>query len=214
MITDGDGQVLLRAEDPSRWGDSLSGDVLVRRALLGSEAASVEVLPGIGAPSVTMISTVPIMDKQQTVGSVSAAIDLNQAFVDGLKSKTGLQSSVYGGDTISATTFLAADSVTHLTGTRLVGATIKQQVLNNGSTYSGDLSLAGGKYLGAIVALKDVDNVPVGMLLVAQPQSSVLRTAGRSVELTFALTSLLLVLCLLPAYFVTKGLVGQLGRQP
>src|SRR6185312_10118124 len=32
VLTNADGQVLLRAEDPARWGDSISSDTLVRRA--------------------------------------------------------------------------------------------------------------------------------------------------------------------------------------
>lgn len=52
VITDGNGRVLYRAEDPERWGDSLSSDTLVQRALIGRIATSVSIKKGVVAPAV------------------------------------------------------------------------------------------------------------------------------------------------------------------
>jgi hypothetical protein len=213
MVTDPNGQVLLRGEDPAHFGDSVSSDTLIRRALLGSESASVVVSQGVGAPVVEVRSSVPVYDSQkQIIGSVTTGITLDQAFVNGLQAKTGLQSSVYGSNIVSATTILGADGTTHLTGTLLSQATVKKQVLTAGRAYSGDLVVGHRSFLGSIVPLKDADNVPVGMLMVAEPQRDILLTAGKSVELTFILTAVLLLLSVAPAYFITKSLTKQLDH--
>lgn len=211
LITNADGQVLLRGQEPSRWGDSLSGDVLINRALLGSNKSSVVTSEGVGAPVVEVRSATAVRNDQgNIVGVVVSGVRLDEAFIDGVKNSTGLQSSVYGGNVIAATTLLAADGKTRNTGAVLDKPAIKDTVLDKGQDYSGDLSIQNRQLLGAILPLKDVDNVPVGMLMVAKPQSSVLRTAGQSVSLTFVLTAAMLILSIIPAFFITKNLTKQL----
>jgi len=58
--------------------------------------------------------------------------------------------------------------------------------------------------------LKDVDNNPVGMLFVGKPQVGVLQAAGRSIEMTFLVAVILLVLSIIPAYFISKYLTNQI----
>jgi hypothetical protein len=213
IITDQYGQVLLRGENPSQWGDSLSGNPLIRQALLGSQNASVSVNQGVATPIVEVSSSVPVISSGQVVGSVTTGINLDQAFVDGLKTKTGLESSVYGNDVVSATTLLAPDGKTPLTGTILDNSKIKSQLLNKGLTYNGSFDINHQSFLGSMIPLKDADNVPVGILMVSQPQSSILKIAGKSVESTFVVTALLLFLSVVPAYMIAKSLVSQIDTQ-
>ncbi len=137
-------------------------------------------------------------------------MDLDSAFVDGIKQATGLQSSVYAGNVLSATTEVAADGKTRPVGTKLTNAQVKKAVLENGHAYSSELTLQHKRTLGAFLPVKDVDNTPVGMILISEPESAILLVAGHSVELTFLLTAALLILSLIPIYFITRSLVKQL----
>jgi hypothetical protein len=211
MITDDSGKVLLRAEDNARWGDAVSSDPLVVRAMLGSNASSVDAKQGAEAPIVEVRSIAVVRNKVgNIVGTVTAGLELDTAFIDGIKRETGLQSSIYGGDTLASTTLVAPDGQTRSTGIVMADKNIKDTVLKHGKTYSGNFDIQNRHMLGVFMPVKDVDNVPVGMLMAAEPQNAVLAVAGRSIELTFLLTAGLLLLSIFPAYLVSRTLERQL----
>jgi hypothetical protein len=211
IITNESGQVLLRGEDTERWGDSLSGDSLVNRTLLGGNESTVNTYQGVNAPVLEVRSAAVVKDVTGNVsGSVVATVELGSAFVDGIKHSTGLDSSIYAGKVLTATTLTSSDGKTRPTGVKLSDDKITNQVLKHGNAFSGATNLQHRQMLSAFLPIKDADNVPVGMLLTAQPQSAILLTAGHSVELTFLLTAALLVLSVIPIYYITMSLTRQL----
>ncbi|QQR53290.1 hypothetical protein IPG36_06670 [bacterium] len=106
----------LRAEDPERYGDSVSSDPLVRRALTGQTASSVVVSSGVTAPIVALTAVSPITGTDGlVVGSVTLGVDVTSGFVDGIEASTGLSSTVYGGQVRAATT------LTDAAGSRQIG---------------------------------------------------------------------------------------------
>ncbi len=211
IITSDAGQVLLRAQDTDRWGDSLSDDALVKRASLGVNQSTILVTDGVNSPNVQVRSASAVHDSSgNVIGSVTSVLNLDPAFVDGIKKSTGLQSSIYGGGTLAATTLTTQDGKTRPVGVKLSNNAIKNKVLTKGETYTGEVNLQNRRMLAAFLPIKDVDNATVGMLLVAEPQSDILFTAGRSVELTFILTAVFLLLSTLPIFFIVKTLTKQL----
>jgi Single cache domain 3 len=205
------GQVLARGEDRDRVGDSLSNDPLVKRALLGEVASSVVTSDGVTAPAISLRASVPVKDDTGVViGAVLVGSAVDSAYVDGLKKTTGLDSSIYGDNAVSATTFMAPDGKTRLTGMKEEHSVIKTTVLGNGEPYTGSVTILSNSYFASFLPLKDVDNVPVGMLFVGRPQVHVLAAAGKSIELTFLVTAALLVLSVFPSYAVSKFLSNQL----
>ena len=205
IVTDADGRILLRTDDPSRYGDSLSGNSLVQRALIGREAVSVAVSSGVVAPNVTLVTAQPIRSSTGLiVGSVTVSRAISAAFVDGIKKATGLDSTVYGGDQRSATTLTTADGIHRAVGIRETNQSVIKTVIKQGKSYSGETSYQNRSYLAAYVPLKDVDNNTVGMLLVAKPASALLAAAGRSIELAFLTAVALLALSIVPVYFIAK----------
>lgn len=211
IITGQSGQVLVRGQDSEQWGDSISSDTLVQRALLGDQRSSLSSYQGVSAPTLQVRSAATIKDTDGTVlGSVITGLDLSSAFVDGIHQATGLQSSVYSGDTLAATTLTSADGKTRSIGIKMADKSVTNQVLVAGKTYSGNVSIQNRSLLGVFLPLKDVDNATQGMLLVSQPESTILQTAGRSIELTFLLTAATLILSVVPIYFVTRMIEKQL----
>jgi len=210
-ITDSSGQVLLRAEDPKRWGDSVSSDSLVRRALVGTSASSIISQQGVLAPQLFIKTIVPVRaSNQQIVGTTSVSLLIDSTFVDGIKNSTGLDSSVYGGDSLSATTLTGPDGKSRVVGAKLTDKRVTDKVLHGGQSYKGELDVLNRPYLAVYAPLKDADNVVVGMLFIGQPQTSVLITAGRSIELTFIVTALLILLSIIPSYLIARHIARQL----
>jgi hypothetical protein len=212
IVTSGAGEVLLRAQNPDRWGDSISSSPVVRRALIGQSVSSVGVQNGVLAPQLYIQSSVPIWDSttNRIVGSAQSTLVLDSAFVDGVKQATGLDSSIYAGDEVSATTFLAPDGLTRWIGVKETSSAVANTVLKAGQTFKGTLSIQNRQYLAVFKPLRDINNNILGMLFIGQPQVTVLQTAGRSVELTFVITAILVVLSVIPAFLISKFLARQL----
>ncbi len=209
MIVSSSGQVLLRAEDPDRWGDSRSGDSLVRRGLVGGASSSIVVTPGVST-GVSLVASHPIRNATGSiVGVVIVSRAVTNAFVDGIKHETGLDSTVFAGNVRSATTLVTADGTTRAIGTKETSAPLNRTVLKDGNKYQGVVSFQNINYLGAFVPLKDADNQTVGMLSVVRPQSDLLATAGKSIQLTFLLSILLIIVSVAPIYLVARRIAGE-----
>jgi hypothetical protein len=210
VIVGDSGQVLARGEDRDRSGDSLSDDPLIKRALRGESTSSVVTRDGVLASEVSVRAATPIKQNGVLVGVVMTGALIDSAFVDGLKKATGLETAIYGDNQISTSTLLGPDGKSRLIGLKEEHAAIKSTVLTRGESYTGSVNLLQRPYFGAYMPLKDVDNNPVGMLFVGKPQITVLQTAGKSIELTFLVTVLLLVTSVVPAYFVSKYIANQI----
>lgn len=210
VITTDSAQVLVRAENPDRWGDSISSDPLVRRALLGTAGSTITSSDGVLAPVVSIKSAAPIRQNGKIMGTVTVSLTADNAFVDGIKSSTGLDSSIYSGSKLSATTLHSTDSQSRSIGVQLNDSKINSLVLAKGQTFSGNTDLFNRQFLAVYRPLKDVNNNVIGMIFIGQPQVDELKTAGRSIELTFVVTAFLIILSVFPAYFVSKQIAKQL----
>jgi hypothetical protein len=210
IITSNTGQVLARGEDKERIGDSLSGDPLVKRALLGQSVSSVVTKDGALAPQIFVSSATPIVKDGAIVGTVMTGTIIDNAFVDGVKNATGLEASLYADNILSATTLLAADGKARAIGIKEEKRDVKTNVLLKGQSYVGGLNLLNVSYFAAYLPLKDIDNIPIGMLSVEKPQIGVLEAAGRSIELTFIVAVILLIISIFPALLIAKYIEKQL----
>lgn len=211
IITDDSGQVLLRAEDSDRWGDSISSDSLIRRALIGRNGSSVTAQSGVVAPTLYIKSSFPVRSSNNIiVGTITSSVAIDDAFVDGIKNATGLEASIYAENTRSATTTYVADGKSRWVGLKEQNQDVKRTVLEKGEVYSGSLEILNRPYLAVYRPLKDVDNEVVGMILIGQPQTNLLDVANKSLQKTFQIAVMMLILSVVPAYFVSKYIVRQL----
>lgn len=211
IVVDSDGQVLARGEDTEQIGDSISSNALVQRGLLGEEKTSVVVSDGGVHPVVSVRAVAPIRFEGKTVGAVLTGITIDTAFVDGIKEATGLEAAVYGQDILVATTQLSTEKKSRLIGIKEQNPTIRKKVLEHGEPYSGSLQILNTPYFVSFLPLKDMDDVVVGMLFVGRPQITVLATASRSIEVTFMVTAALIIVSIVPAYFIARFIANQLA---
>ncbi len=203
-------QVLARGEDKERIGDSLSEDPLVKRALLGESNSSIGTKDGVLSPEVSVRAFAPIKDEGRIIGAVVTGTNIDNAFVDGVKSATSLEAAIYGDNVLSASTLVAEGGKSRFIGVKEESKTIKTTVLQKGEPYQGDTNILNTPYFGAYLPLKDIDGNPTGMLFVGKPQAGVLQAASRSIELTFLVAVALIVLSTIPAFLISKFMVKQL----
>lgn len=203
------GGVLMRGEDNEKTGDSLSNDPLFMRAIKGEKVSSVITKEGPIASTVSIRSAVPIVKNGENAGVVIVGTDIDNAFVNGLKSTTNLDVSVYAGNSLAATTFIAPDGKSRFIGVKEKDKNINKKVLIEGKNYSADLNILNVPYFAAYAPLKDIDKNPVGMLFVGQEEVSVIQAASKSVEYTFLLAAIFILLSIFPSYLISKYIANQ-----
>lgn len=210
VVSDG-GVVFARGEDAERTGDSLSEDSLVKRALLGESVTSVSSLSGVIAPTLWLRAGVPVRNTSGSIiGAVIIGNAIDTAFVDGLKQATDLDVSVYGGDTVSATSFTIGNASERAIGRKELSQAVKKRVLVDRELFAGPVTIQNEEYIGAYAPLTDIDTNAVGMVFVGRPETAVLEAAGRSIQYTFVITVFLLLCSILPAFRIARYLVDQL----
>ncbi|MBI5126892.1 cache domain-containing protein [Candidatus Roizmanbacteria bacterium] len=204
------GEIILRAEDSESRGGSLSNDPLVKVALAGKKISSVVTREGVIAPIVSVQAAVPILEANKVAGVILMGSDIDNAYVDGVKKATGLDTSVYADDVRSATTLVSQDGKNRYIGIKESSEAVKKTVLEKSQTYVGSTNILNIPYFSAFAPLINSENNPVGMLYVGRPEVSILQTASRSIELTFITTIILLILSIIPSYFISKYIEKQI----
>ena len=204
------GEILYKAEDPEFSGGSLSDNILVKRALAGTAVSGISTKDGVTAPVVVISSAVPVKSEDKVVGVVLVGYDIDNAFTDGVKAATGLDTSIYADNIRSSTTFVAPDGINRYIGIKEENNNVKKIVLSDGKGFAGSVNILNVPYFASFSPLMDIDNNPVGMLFTGRPQVTILQTAAHSLELTFLVTAVLLVLSLIPSYFVSKYISNQI----
>lgn len=211
IVTDDKGQIVARGEDKENSAGFLASDPLIKRVLTGQALSAFSTTEGVIAPEILLRAAAPIKVNDQLIGAVMIGNAIDNVFVDGMKKATGLEASLYGDNTLSATTLLSSDNKTRLSGVKENNAEIGRTVLDEGKTYSGEVTIGNTQYFAANAPLMDADNNPVGMLFVGREQLGVLQTASRSIELTFIATAIMLVLSFVPSYFISRSIARQIG---
>jgi hypothetical protein len=210
ILLDINGKVIARGEDADKIGDSMSDDPLVKKALAGESSSSVFVKEGVVAPEVYVRSSYPVKSGGEIIGVVVAGEILDNTFLDGIKSSTGLDAVIYGGNKISAASILLSDGSGRPLGVTEKSTVINDTVLKQGNDYRGNVKIGGVGYLSAISPLKDVDNVTQGMMSASRTETSVFNLAVKSIELTYLIAAAMIILSIIPSYFVSKQINRQL----
>lgn len=210
LITSSSGGVIMRAEDKDRTNDSVASDSLVQHALTGESVSTVFYDKGITVPEVSVHAAVPVRVGTKTddaiIGVVITGITIDSAFVDGVKAVTGLDVAVFGGNTRAATTFIAPDGKSRLVGTRETNSRVLDTVLGRGEVYVGSSQVLNRPFYTAYAPLVSYDKKFIGMLFVGKLQTTLIDAAKKSIELTFLGSIVLIILTLIPAYFLSRYL--------
>ena len=204
------GDVLYRASDPDRYGDLLASNSLAVRSLGGATATGTIATGSSANSGLAVASTTPVTSNGTVIGAVITLLNLNNAFVDGLKRTTGLDSTIYAGDQRVATTLSGPNGLTRDIGAHESSSDVKQAVLEHGHRWSGMLYVSNRPYLMSFQPLTDIDNRVVGMLSIGQLQSDIIRTTSQAITYTRLAAVGWLMLALWPIFILTQQIARQL----
>jgi len=166
---------------------------------------------GVIAPVVSIRASSPVKDGSDIIGATVIGTVIDNAFVDGLKEATGLDTSIYGGNIRSATTFISPDGKSRYLVIKEETEGIKKTVLIDSESYTGDVNILNIPYLASYRPIEDTEGKAVGMLFVGEPQIETIRAASDLIEQTFVVTALLLAVSILPAFFVSNYIINQIN---
>lgn len=205
LVTDNSAVVLSRADDQERVGDSLSSHALIKQALEKKVNSNYVSKDGIIAPEISIQSASPILNGEEVIGVVLIEELLDNAFLDGLKTQTSLESGIFAKNRLSVTTLTLDDK------TRPLGLNSNNLSLASQDNFLGPLTINSTPYFVSVIPLKDIKSETVAQLFVAISQSSVINTAARAIQLTYQVSILLICLSLIPSYFISRHLSKQIS---
>ena len=197
-------KVILKGENEEERGISYSEDPFVKRALKGEVAVGVVSNSAVVAPEILLRVAVPIRG-----GVLIQSQILDNAYMDGLKTSTGLSFSIYGDQLLSATTGNTEDGKSRLIGIKETNKEVINKVWKDGEIYATQSKMGEHEYLLGYVPLRDLSNSVVAVLQVSEPRVATLQTAGKAVQLTFAIVILVMIVLSIPIYFVCQKLVKE-----
>ena len=163
-ITDETGKVIARGHS-DKYNDSVINQETVVLALKGQPAAAM--VEGTIVPF-TIRASQPILYEGRLVGSVSIGKSLvTPAYLDWLKQLSGLNVTIFRGDTRIMTTIMTNGQ--RAVGTKLQSPEIVEAVLNKGETRFTHNNILGVEYNSAYWPVRDVNNKIIGMWFVGMP---------------------------------------------
>lgn len=204
VITDQNGQVVVRAEDNENVGESLSDSLLFKNALNGNSSTTIAVKETSIVPLVQIQASSPIFDDQnQVTAVVVSGYNIDSAFVDGIKNATELDVSVFAGNIRSATTFLAPDGKTRFIGTQESNTNILETVFDRKELYVGPAQILNQPFYVAYAPLVSAEDEVIGMLSVGSLQKELMETVETSIQHTFLISIVLMLISIIPSYLIS-----------
>ncbi len=209
VIGSEDGSVVAIAPVTWRGGDTRPFSVLGAAEAFERDSTTSSLVQGPGCELVVVVSAPTHDTSGATVGIVQVRFPLDEEFVRRVKSDNGLDSSLYCGDRITATTLPGG---TGAPGARAPDA-VRAAVLSRAGQYEDALSLPGGRQFRLRwTPLLDIEGRPVGMYAVGNPVQS-LRDARSEILGTYIpVTGGIAVGALLLASLGSFVLTGPLRR--
>lgn len=206
LVTDKNGTVVLRAHALARHGDQIGTEEAVGAALIGNAFATIESSP---AEKFSIRAAAPLYQKGVLVGTLVAGYQLDNVFADRMKKVTGLEMSIYAGEEIVATTALARDARTRLSGIMLDDEAVRTAVLERGESAAARVELRGEQFLASYLPVKDGNGRIIGMFSASKPQQEIIALADATNRLTLVAVISLLLVFALPLYMITRRLLGE-----
>lgn len=164
-ITDDKGYVIARSHSDKK-GDSVNSQETVQSALKGE--STVGVVQGTVIPF-SLRAGAPIRYNGKIIGTIGMGISLTtEKYVDKIKQNSGLEFTVFQGDTRVQTTIRGNDGK-RIIGTKTTNQDILTTVLNKGDAYYGETLITDKPYIVAYWPILNVHNKPIGMWFVGNP---------------------------------------------
>ncbi len=197
-ITDNKGNVLARAHNNERFGDSISSQSIIASGLQGN--SSFAIVDGVAAPSLR--ATTPIILNNNVIGTLSIGASLSSSeYLDWLGNLLNAHVTFFKDSQRVMTTIQDAQGK-RIIGTKLNNPTIENQVLSQGKAYFGNSTIVGEDYIAAYWPVKNYNNNIIGMWFIGLPVSDVLQAKNEAGLTTFISSTIANLLMMVVAVFI------------
>lgn len=196
-VTDNRGQVVGRGHS-QKWQDSVLNQETVAKALKGTPAAAI--VSGTVVPF-TIRASQPVMLDGKVAGTLSIGTSLvAPPYLDWLKRLTGMEISIYKGDSCVMTTITR-------NGERAIGIKAQEPVLvdtvlKRGQLYFTQSDIEGIKYESAYWPMRTADGAIAGMWFVGMPIDNLMAMENDAITKSI-FAALVVLLVLLVIVFMT-----------
>ena len=164
VVTDLEGNVILRLHDVSSYGDNIGASAHMSAALDGR---TMTIYSSTAAMPLGLTAAVPIWAGGDVIGVVSAQVFFyTEAFVDRMAETFNAEISIFSGNMRVAST-IRDERGQRVVGTELEDEQIEDIVLTQGQVYAAELTLFGEPYNAIYFPLVGSGGNPVGMFSVA-----------------------------------------------
>ncbi|MFA5518931.1 MAG: methyl-accepting chemotaxis protein [Spirochaetota bacterium] len=165
VITDKTGRVIVRAHAPEEYGDIISNQITLQKALKGERSAGIEEGALI---KYSIRAAAPIYGRNnEVIGALSVGFALSDdAFIDQQKKLLDCDITIFHGDERISTTLIQNDQ--RLVGTKLEHKSIIDAVLVRGENFYGDATILGTPYHTAYLPIEDVSGNITGILFIGK----------------------------------------------
>lgn len=200
-IADSDGSVLLRAHALSSRGDTVYGERIFEEALLKNNIVTID---DSQVEGFSVRSGAPVISKDKIIAVVIVGSQLDNAFADKLEKLTGLKTFIYKGEVSIASSALDADGRTRLVGESIKDEIVKKSVLEDGQIITSSSKIFGSLFHSSYAPLINNDEKIVGMISVSKPQQDIVDIANATNRLTLITVTIIILILSIPIYYLSK----------
>lgn len=201
-------KAFFRAHRPDEYGDDLSF-----RPLLRAVSAGQKELTGLdmGRSGLAVRAAAPLYDTDgRMVAIIEAGKILDNDYLDALKSRLGVELTVFQGDERIATTVRTAEGE-RAVGTKITHPGVLQDVLGAGGRWAGRLVIVGSNDIfGAYSAIRDVEGNVMGMLFAGLPATGYDLRRNQDVKVAAGVLLLCLALTSAAAFVLSGRIAGPI----
>lgn len=206
-IADDGGEVILRAHSVAAKGDNIKEEKAGEAALTGKSYVTIESTP---TEKFSIRGAAPIYDQNNNIiGVIITGFIIDNAFVDQIKKATDLEITIYKEDLVQATTIFDSVGKTRNVGVKQTDPKVIKKVLEEGRGTTLRTTIFSKPYLAAYLPLKNTEGKVIGMFQASRPQTELTEAAVATNRLTLSVTIIIVIMMLLPAYWLAKKLTEE-----
>ncbi|HOI75214.1 MAG TPA: methyl-accepting chemotaxis protein [Syntrophales bacterium] len=206
-VADRDGVVIGRGHS-DKSGDSVMDQVNVKNALSGRASTGVE--PGT-VVKFSLRAGHPVLQGGRVIGSVTAGFDLStDAFVDDIKKRFGVESTIFQGDTRIATTIIRDGK--RAVGTKMDNPRVLEAVLQKSGQYLDRNRILSKNFHTAYWPVTNVDNKTVGMFFIGKDLDLMSRELNRILLFNFLALLAIGALMTSASFFLVRSITRPINR--
>jgi len=200
------GEVIASPSDPRDKGRLFNKDNLVAAVISNKQQVkSFDTEASILAPVLVTRAAYPLLEKNQAIGLIEVRYKFDNAFVDALKERTGLDATIYIKEQRSATTIKTLDGVSRWIGSRETEPAVIQNVLEQGKEYGTIVDRLGISYYSAFAPIRNINGEIIGMISLGTPTSLLFEDTRQQLLSSFLITIVISLITALLGYLAINS---------